>query len=157
MCDSVNRNHTASSFCQNCTPAPGCSWRFSGWGKLSMHWLDGQSALSGARAHAADRQQCAITFVSSVLQAPAPRPQKVKIDQKPLPEAFAENPVQSLHLRTLCTSSCPVAPLHWKRQAAVALWTCLPFLVAGSKQLSLFPPIQPRATPRMESFICTEA
>lgn len=79
-------------------------WKFSGWGKLPMHWLDGQSALSRARAHTADRQQCAITFVSSVLQAPAPRPQKMKIDQKPLPEAFTQNHIQSLHLVLL--SSC---------------------------------------------------
>lgn len=40
--------------------------------------------------------------------APAPRPQKAKEDQKPLPEAFGEDHDQSLHLRTL-----PLVPLSF--------------------------------------------
>lgn len=74
----------------------GESCQCTGW-MDSLHWVESELTLL-------TDSSVQFTFVSSVLQAPAPRPQKMKIDQKPLPEAFAQNHIQSLHLVLL--SSC---------------------------------------------------
>lgn len=106
LSNSVDRNHSASSL----RPDLGSwqHWKVSRWGQLQVCRLHRQLRDSSVQLH--------LSQIYSVV--PAPRPQKAKTNQKPLPEAFAEDRTKvCISEHFLCATV-----LHCRRQATLALW-----------------------------------